>query len=251
MSENAGNNTEDDTSYFYKSKSSIESKLFSEVANWAFSDNRSSGDKSVFDIENGYNGYCVVWLKSAQFSPIIIDVRSILIPFKNDPQSQIYATTEEISAAKKKADEIYRTWLSGEKTEIRFSELAKTYSADPDSAENGGLYEDIAVGDWVGPFENWCFDPAKKQGDTGIVKTQGGYHIMYMVNNDTNNYQYFATIREEKTTEDSEEYIKGLLASDKYKLTKNDENIANAEARSLKIINALIALKIQQNHELL
>jgi len=33
----------------------------------------------------------------------------------------------------------------------------------------------------VVPFQDWCFDAARKTGDTGIVETQYGYHVMYFV----------------------------------------------------------------------
>ena len=33
----------------------------------------------------------------------------------------------------------------------------------------------------VEPFETWCFDEARVIGDTGLVKTSYGYHVMYFV----------------------------------------------------------------------
>ena len=35
----------------------------------------------------------------------------------------------------------------------------------------------------VQEFNDWVFDPERKTGDTGIVKTTYGYHIMYFVSN--------------------------------------------------------------------
>ena len=31
----------------------------------------------------------------------------------------------------------------------------------------------------VETFNDWCFDPSRQVGDTGIVKTNYGYHVMY------------------------------------------------------------------------
>ena len=31
----------------------------------------------------------------------------------------------------------------------------------------------------VDPFENWCYDASRKAGDTGIVESDYGYHVMY------------------------------------------------------------------------
>ena len=33
----------------------------------------------------------------------------------------------------------------------------------------------------VTEFNDWCFDESREPGDTGIVKTSYGYHIMYFV----------------------------------------------------------------------
>ena len=33
-------------------------------------------------------------------------------------------------------------------------------------------------------FNDWCFDPARQPGDTDIVETSTGYHIMYYVGDD-------------------------------------------------------------------
>ena len=34
----------------------------------------------------------------------------------------------------------------------------------------------------VEEFENWIFDASRKTGDTGLVKTPYGWHVMYFVN---------------------------------------------------------------------
>ena len=30
-------------------------------------------------------------------------------------------------------------------------------------------------------FENWCFDESRQYGDSGLVRTEYGYHIMFFV----------------------------------------------------------------------
>ena len=49
------------------------------------------------------------------------------------------------------------------------------------SASVGGLYEGVAEGDMVEAFNDWIFDETRKYGDTDIVKTEYGYHIMFFV----------------------------------------------------------------------
>jgi len=42
----------------------------------------------------------------------------------------------------------------------------------------------------VSEFEDWCFDPSRQAGDTGIVQTSYGYHVMYFVGQSENPYWY-------------------------------------------------------------
>lgn len=39
----------------------------------------------------------------------------------------------------------------------------------------------VTVGSMVTSFEDWCYDAARKPGDTGIVQSEYGYHVMYYV----------------------------------------------------------------------
>ena len=64
--------------------------------------------------------------------------------------------------------EILAEFNSGDKTEDSFAELANKYSEDEGSNTNGGLYENIAKGQMVQEFNDFCFAD-HKAGDTGIV----------------------------------------------------------------------------------
>ena len=41
----------------------------------------------------------------------------------------------------------------------------------------------------VAEFEEWLFDETRAEGDTGIVKTQYGYHVMYYVGQGRSQWQ--------------------------------------------------------------
>ena len=113
-----------------------------------------------------------------------VDVRHILFMPETtgtDAEGNAISTEEDWAAAEAQAQEILNQWLEGEKTEISFAELAMHNTQDPGSAETGGLYENVYVGQTVPEFENWCFDETRKMGDYGIVRTDYGYHIMYFV----------------------------------------------------------------------
>ena len=77
------------------------------------------------------------------------------------------------------AEEILAEYEAGEQTAEAFAELAETYSSDTGSNTNGGLYEEVYQGEMVDSFNDWCFDESRQPGDTGIVESDYGYHIMY------------------------------------------------------------------------
>lgn len=115
-----------------------------------------------------------------------VDVRHILIMPEGATSSTITTQTfsdEAWAWAENKAQEVLNTYLAGDMTEESFAELAKTNSVDG-NASAGGLYEDVYVGQMVKNFEDWCFDSSRVYGDTGIVKTEFGYHVMFFVRSD-------------------------------------------------------------------
>lgn len=105
-----------------------------------------------------------------------VAVRHILIQ-PSDTEDD--ASWEE---AKEKIQTIYDKWKK-KPTEDYFSTLATEETSDTGSKENGGLYENVEPGQMVDTFDAWFFDSDRKSGDTGIVKTTYGYHLMYFVKN--------------------------------------------------------------------
>lgn len=82
-------------------------------------------------------------------------------------------TEEEKEAALEQMQRILIRAKEGED----FAELAKEFTEDPGSKENGGLYEDFGRGVMVKPFEEAAFSvPIGEISD--IVETQYGYHIL-------------------------------------------------------------------------
>ena len=75
-----------------------------------------------------------------------------------------------------------------DKSEYEFAKLAEQYSTDSASTSSGsndsfgGLYESVTLGQMVPDFEKWSIDDSRKYGDTGIVKSDYGYHIMFFIN---------------------------------------------------------------------
>ena len=95
-----------------------------------------------------------------------------------DEQTQLKA------AARTKAEEILAQWKSGEATEDSFAQLALENSADGSKYDRRSLHPTSPrAGPWRS-FNDWCFDASRKDGDTGIVDTTYGSHVMYFVGYD-------------------------------------------------------------------
>ena len=115
----------------------------------------------------------------------MVSVRHILITVEKsgkDQNDKAIATDEDWEKCKAEAQRILDEFNKGEKTESEFGELAEEHSEDGGSNENGGLYTGITKNtNFVEPFLNWCMDESREVGDTDLVKTDYGYHIMYFV----------------------------------------------------------------------
>ncbi len=209
----------DDTATLAKNikKSVVEGQIGEDLAEWLYSADRKTGDKTVYTTDDYV--YVIYIIKTAyREEQPLVDARHILVSFDNvaaelkkdtanviptDKKADVEVKTETaedgtvitnegtsydialVAEAYKQTKAIYDTYMSGEKTEESFGKLAEEKSADTGSVgENtlgGGLYEGIEKGKMVAPFENWIYDEARKSGDVEIIMTNYGWHIMYFV----------------------------------------------------------------------
>ena len=116
-----------------------------------------------------------------------VNVRHILIALNTDADAPAAVAEEAREAAKTKAEELLASFQENPSEEA-FAELAKGNSEDPGSKDNGGLYEGVYPGQMVQPFNDWCFDASRQPGDTGIVETSYGFHVMYFVSKSDSYY---------------------------------------------------------------
>lgn len=139
-------------------------------------------------------------------SGLISSVRHILISPEggttDETTGETTYTDEQWADCLAKAEQLLADWKNGEATEESFAALVADNTDDGGSASTGGLYEGIYMGSgMVEPFETWSIDMNRKEGDTGLVQTEFGYHIMYFVSGEPH-WQYAARTQllSERTT---------------------------------------------------
>lgn len=168
---------------------------------WLFSDDTKVGSKKYYIDENAKYIYIVLKTSKASVEEDeTYTVRHILVAPESGSNSSSSTsekteyTDEQWAAAKKKADSILAKFNKTDKSEYEFAKLAEQYSTDSASTSSGsndsfgGLYESVTLGQMVPDFEKWSIDDSRKYGDTGIVKSDYGYHIMFFIN-DCHEYQ--------------------------------------------------------------
>ncbi|MCI5734913.1 MAG: peptidylprolyl isomerase [Eubacterium sp.] len=168
-----------------------------EMNTWLFSDDTKVGSKKYYVDEDA--GYIYIVLKTSKATvedDETYTVRHILITPESDSDSSSSSsdsstkkyTDEQWAAAKKKAESVLEKFNKTDKSEYSFAKLAEEYSTDTASTSSGssdafgGLYESVTLGQMVPEFEKWAIDDSRKYGDTGIVKSDYGYHIMFFIN---------------------------------------------------------------------
>ena len=146
---------------------------------WLKDASRLPGDKTVLD---GLDGYYVMYYENRERPETkTVNVRQILITPEGSVSEETGMTQGQKDAVLQKAEEILKEYQSGEQTEASFGALAAKYSADTGTASSGGLYENIYQYQQSKNLNDWCFDASRKPGDTGIILSDKGAHLLYFV----------------------------------------------------------------------
>ena len=211
--ENASSTASNNTSYDY---------VNSVIQSWVTDSKREEGDMKVIastttdeDGKETINGYYTVYfIERNDNEALLQNVRHILAKFEGGTTDENGTTTysdEEKAAAKETAEQILADWQAGEATEESFAALANEKSDDGDGT-TGGLYENVYPGQMVTNFNDWCFAEGRKTGDTGIVESDYGYHIMFYSADSDMTYRDHLII-ESLRTADANEWYSNLVDS--------------------------------------
>lgn len=157
-----------------ESQYELYSKIPSYIAQWLANPSRSAGDATVLEnaTDDSIDGYYVVLFTQKDENKIpFANVQHILLTAK---------TVDERDAALEKAGQILEEFRQMETQDsAAFASLVKKYTEDLGSKETGGLIDNICRNrKYVQNFEDWAL-AGHNPGDTGIVETEYGIHIMY------------------------------------------------------------------------
>ncbi len=155
----------------------------------------------------------------------------ILIPVKPD------AKDDEKAAAKKLADEVY---AKAKANPAKFGDLAKEYSKDPGSAQQGGDLGNFSRGAMVKPFEDAAF--AGKPGDLlAPVLSDFGWHIIKVTGMRAARTQPFDEVKAQIESD-----LKKQKAAQKFAASADQfQNLVYEQADSLNGVGKALDLKIE------
>lgn len=145
---------------------------YDDVGDWAFEENRLVGDTYVYNDQTNQRLLVFYMLRlPSRSEQRTVNVRQILFT------PSVYGS---IAGARSQAQSVLSEWGT-DTSERHFENLAHEYSEDSTTRSRGGLYEAVYPGSMNADVEAWCFDSARQTGDTGIVESEDGIHLIYFV----------------------------------------------------------------------
>ncbi len=244
------NYADDDATLAENINASTLESISEDMAKWSMNEKRAKGNIAVFD-STAQECYYIVYIVEPAHknsSSAGVDIRHLLVEAATTttdaegktvdlPQATIDKNFKE---AKAEADKLLKQFQDGKQTEDAFAALATNYTDDPGSKETGGLYEDItSESSYVPEFLDWSLAPHKK-GDTGIIKTDYGYHIMYFVGADQTQ-KWESDVRNAIGTDAYDEYNNSVYDKIHEESKLNDGLVEFFSERILKVIDRSIA----------
>jgi len=114
------------------------------------------------------------WERQEPTVPVVLETVTVA------PDGKVTASEKAWALCEEEARQLLSDWQNKKRgTEATFGETAHQYTMDPGTKVNGGRYQSVRRGQMTEVIDNWCFDPARQVGDTGILRSDYGVHILY------------------------------------------------------------------------
>lgn len=167
---------------------------------------------------------------------IYVDFRHILLIPEGEisAEGKVDADEQSWDEARLAAEELLLSWQETG-TEADFAELANKHSQDPGSAPSGGAYRQVAKGQLIPVLEAWCFDAARVPGETALLRSDYGWHLVYFLSSENSAH---AAARETLTAGKQSELVQ--TAREKYPIQIRYSDIALTGAEALLSLNDVL-----------
>lgn len=174
-----------------------------ECRDWLFADERQPGDTTVipYETEEESGAHVLHFVEKSDLNYNVVNFHQIVI--------DTTSTNEEILAvAEEEAQAILDQYLEGEEqTEEAFLALINSQT---EKSTYTGTYENTPHGALENEYDQWLFSADRKPGDTAVVKSEMGYHVMYFSGTGDTYYNYSVT--EDMREGDYNEWLSAITA---------------------------------------
>jgi len=208
---------------------------------WIAEKDRVAGDTKIADkmtttitddvTTETASGYIVVLYGSRNDNEDKLDnVHQIFVPIENDEVTGERPSDTEIGAyfevAEETANQILTHWKENGATKELFIELAAQESGDTEAVD--GLYENLSRYDdfsssevFANKLRDWALEPERKLGDTEVLSSDWGYHILYYAGESEHSYRSMA-VETELRSKLAEEWYNNVMAEAKANTKKGN-----------------------------
>lgn len=188
-------------------------------ADWLADASRKEGDITVIADEHTSEGedgeetttvsgyYVVLFGSRSDNTDPMSNIRDITVAFAHaDAEStETTFTDEEKATARSKADEIFKAWADGAKTEDSFDKAATDAGLFADTVEN--IAPDTS---YTAALRSWAIDAARQPGEAEVIETEDGVHILYFIGRTEQSYRDYL-ITNDLRSKTMEEWYQGII----------------------------------------
>lgn len=183
---------------------------------WLFREDRQAGDKTIIDDGAGY--YVMIFNSRGRHDYPTVNIRDIFFKVDKDSLDQTASDySDQLSQLYEdscsKAEDIQKAWQDAGGDEASFAK----YADENTSTEGleGGLYEQMTTGTLDTNVDKWCFDSSRKSGDSQIIYTDDGFHLVYFVGEGEPSWK--VEVRKAMRTQDTNTWYDSLSKNAKIK----------------------------------